>query len=205
MPTFPIACLRALSVAWGLGVLGEVTVLGEDPSQRQADVVFVATPHDVVAKMLELAKITPEDVVYDLGCGDARIVITAAKKHGCRGAGFDISADRVAESLANVRKAGLRTHVTIEQRDVFTVDLRPASVVTLYLLPEMNRKLIPQLERMKPGSRIVAHDYPIPGMKPDRALKIVSKEDGVEHLLFLWTIPLQPNGRGNHSSDESHQ
>lgn len=160
-------------------------------TKRTADVVYVATPHDVVAKMLELAKITKNDVVYDLGCGDGRIVVTAAKKFGCKGTGYDLDDDRVAETKANIKKAKVEALVDIKQEDIFTVDLSKASVITLYLLPEMNVKLIPQLDKLKPGSRIVAHDFDIRGVKPDQTIKMISREDGVEHKVFLWTVPLK--------------
>lgn len=159
--------------------------------KRTADVVYVATPHDVVAKMLELAKVTKKDVIYDLGCGDGRIVVTAAKKFGCKGVGYDLDDDRVAESRANAKRAKVEALVEIKQEDIFKVDLSQASVIALYLLPEMNVKLIPQLEKLKPGSRIVAHDFDIRGVKPDQTIKMISREDGVEHKVFLWTVPLK--------------
>ena len=155
------------------------------------EVVYVATPSDVVARMLRLANVTEEDVVYDLGCGDGRIVVRAARQHGARGVGYDINPLRVAESLRNVRRNRVEQLVTIERRDIFTVDLSPATVVTLYLLPEMNERLIPQLKELKPGSRIVAHDYEIPGVTPDRTLTMTSKVDGVPHYLYLYITPLR--------------
>ena len=171
---------------------GFVTVL---PCSRlvaqTADVVYVATPHDVVAKMLEMAKVTKDDVVYDLGCGDGRIVVTAAKKYGCKAVGYDIEAKRIKESLRNVKKAGVEKLVSIERKDIFTLDLRPASVVTLYLLPKMNVKLIPQLEKLKPGSRIVCHDFDIEGVTPDKVVRLRSKEDNVDHTIYLFTAPLK--------------
>lgn len=159
--------------------------------KRTPDVVYVPTPHDVVAKMLELAKVAKEDVVYDLGCGDGRIVVTAAKQYGCRGVGFDINPVRVKESLENVRKNGVEKLVEIKEEDIFTLDLSKASVVTLYLLPSLNVKLIPQLEKLKPGSRIVSHDFDMEGVKPDQVVTVVSKEDDVEHQVYLWTTPLK--------------
>lgn len=168
----------------------------EEPKpKRTADVVYVATPHDVVAKMLELAKIKKTDVVYDLGCGDGRIVVTAAKKFGCKGTGYDLDDDRVAETKANIKKAKVEQLVDIKQEDIFKVDLSQASVITLYLLPEMNVKLIPQLEKLKPGSRIVAHDFDIRGVTPDQTIKMISREDGVEHKVFLWTLPLKKEAK----------
>ncbi|MCZ7636457.1 MAG: methyltransferase domain-containing protein [Verrucomicrobia bacterium] len=130
---------------------------------RTPDVVFVPTPQQVVEKMLELAEVKKGDVLYDLGCGDGRIVVTAAKKYGVKAIGFDIDPKRVEESLANVKSNKVEHLVTIKQADIFTLDLREASVVTLYLLPELNVRLMPQLEKLKPGSRIVSHDFDMRG------------------------------------------
>ena len=156
------------------------------------DVVFVPTPHDVVAKMLEVAKVSKDDVVFDLGCGDGRIVATAAKKFGCKGVGFDVNPVRVKESLATVDQFNVPHLVKIEKKNIFNVDLSEASVITLYLLPGLNRKLIPQLEKMKPGSRIVSHEYNgMTGIKPDKTIEIISREDNTEHTIYLWTIPFK--------------
>jgi SAM-dependent methyltransferase len=161
-------------------------------SVKTPDVVYVPTPHDVVLKMLELAGVKKGDVVYDLGCGDGRIVVMAAKKYGCQGSGFEIEPERVRESRANVKKNHVEKLVTIRQEDIFTVDLAPASVVTLYLLPALNVKLIPQLEKLKPGSRIVSHDFDMQGVKPDKVIHLTSEEDDVEHTLYLWTVQPRP-------------
>lgn len=169
-------------------------VVGQETAtavKRTPDVVYVPTPHDVVAKMLELAQVSKTDIVYDLGCGDGRIVVSAAKQFGCRGVGFDINPVRVAESVENVRKNRVASLVQIKEADIFAQDLRPASVVTLYLLPQLNVRLIPQLEKLKPGSRIVSHDFDMEGVKPDRVVTVNSQEDGVEHHIYLWTVPLK--------------
>jgi SAM-dependent methyltransferase len=158
---------------------------------REPDVVFVPTPQNVVDKMLEMAQVTKEDLVYDLGCGDGRIVVTAAKKYGCKAKGYDIDPKRVRESLANVRDNGVEDLVTIEQKDIFTLDLSKANVVTLYLLPELNVKLIPQLEKLKDGSRIVSHDFSMEGVKPDKVVTLTSEADEYEHTVYLWTAPLK--------------
>jgi uncharacterized protein (TIGR03000 family) len=158
--------------------------------QREPDILFVPTPQNVVDKMLELTDIKKDDVVYDLGCGDGRIVVTAAKKYGCKAIGFDIDPERVETSQENVKKNGVEKLVTIEEKDVFKLDLRPASVVTLYLLPELNVKLIPQLEKLKAGSRIVSHDFDMKGVKAKKVETVKSKEDGREHKIYLWVTPL---------------
>src|SRR5262245_3050066 len=127
--------------------------------EETPDVVFVPTAHDVVAKMLETAGVKKGDVVFDLGCGDGRIVATAAKKFGCKGTGFDINPVRIKESHQTVDKFNVGHLVSIEKKNIFMVDLSEASVITLYLLPELNGRLVPQIDKMKPGSRIVSHEY----------------------------------------------
>ncbi len=158
---------------------------------RTPDVVFVPTPQEVVDKMLELAEVKKTDLVYDLGCGDGRIVVTAAKKYGCRAVGFDIDPKRIEESLENVKKNKVEKLVKIEEQDIFKLDLSPANVITLYLLPELNEKLIPQLEKLKPGSRIVSHDFRMKGVKPDKMVEMTTDDNGTEHKVFLWTTPLK--------------
>jgi SAM-dependent methyltransferase len=160
------------------------------PETRKPDVLYVATPQEVVDKMLDMAKVTKDDVVYDLGCGDGRFVVTAAKKYGCRGVGYDISPRRVRESRANVRKNGVEQLVRIEQKDIFTLDLSQADVITLFLLPSLNEKLIPQLDKLKPGSRIVSHNFGMRGVMPDETVKFTSTEDKSQHTIYLWTTPL---------------
>jgi len=163
----------------------------ETTAEREPDVIYVPAPNDVVDMMLHLARVTKEDVLYDLGCGDGRIVVAAAKKYGCKAVGFDIDPERVQESLENVKENRVNKLVTIEQKDIFTLDLRPASVITLYLLPSLNVKLIPQLEQLEPGCRIVSHDFDMRGVKPDAILTMDSEETGAEHAIYLWTTPLK--------------
>ena len=148
---------------------------------RTPDVIYVPTPQPIVDKMLELAKVKKTDVVYDLGCGDGRIVVTAAKKYGVKAFGFDIDPERVAEAKENVIKNKVEHLVTIEQKDIFTLDLSPANVVTLYLLPRLNVKLIPQLEKLKKGSRIVSHDFDMDGVKPITHLTLKPGPDERDH------------------------
>ena len=163
----------------------------DEAGGRAPDVVYVGTPSDIVTKMLELVEPKPDDVLYDLGCGDGRIVVRAAKLYGCRAIGYDINPVRVRESLDNIQRNDVEDLAIVERRDVFTVDLTPATVVTLYLLPEMNARLIPQLQQLQPGARIVAHDYGIRGVAPDKSITVESKVDGVPHYLYVYTAPLK--------------
>lgn len=157
----------------------------------EKDVPYVPTPKAVVEKMLEMAKVKKTDVVYDLGCGDGRIVCMAAKKFGCKAIGFDIDPDRIKESNANVKSYKVDKLVQIKNENIFKVDLSKASVITMYLLPEVNVKMVPQLKKLKAGSRIVSHDFDIEGYKPDQTVKMKDKE-GVEHTIYLFTAPLKP-------------
>jgi predicted RNA methylase len=185
-----IMLCAALGTCLGAG-LAVAQKPAEDPLDRAPDSVYVGTPHDVVARMLETVKVTKDDLVYDLGCGDGRILVAAATRFGCRGVGYDIDPVRVRESLENVKRHGVEKLIKIERQDIFKLDLSAANVITLYLLPEMNLRLIPQFEKLKPGSRIVAHDYGIGGMIPDKSLTMTSKVDGVEHHIYLYTVPLK--------------
>jgi precorrin-6B methylase 2/LEA14-like dessication related protein len=192
--------LDALRLGWiNLHAEKEVNILlPESPeinvegiTYNAVDVIYVPTPQDVVDKMLELAQVKQNDLVYDLGCGDGRIVVTAAKKYGCRAIGFDIDPRRVEESLQNVRKNNVEHLVEIEQKDIFTLDLSDADVITLFLLSSLNARLIPQLEKLKPGSRIVSHNFAMDAIKPDKVVTMFSNEDQFEHTIYLWTTPLK--------------
>jgi len=154
---------------------------------------FITTADAVVDKMVEVAEITAEDVVYDLGCGDGRLVITAALKHGCRGVGIDIEPDRVAEAKANVKLHGVEHLVEIREQDVFTVDLKEADVILMYLLPWMTKRLVPQFQEMPPGSRIVSHDFGIGDIKyiePDSTYQVPLEGTHETHLVHRWYTPL---------------
>lgn len=147
---------------------------------------YVPTPEDVVDRMLTLAAVTDKDVVYDLGCGDGRIVIAAAQKYGAHGVGVDIDPQRIAESQANARKAGVEHLVSFKLQDAMTVDLSKATVVTLYLLSASNLKLRPLLTRqLAPGSRIVSHAFNMGDWEP---AKVEQYEDarGITRTLYLW-------------------
>jgi predicted RNA methylase len=168
----------------------------KDDEPVKTDVVYWPTPQPVVDEMLKMAKVTKDDILYDLGCGDARIPVTAAKKYGCKAWGFDIDPARIEDSDENVKKNDVGKLVTIKKQDIFKddFDISKASVVTLYLLPELNVKLIPKLEKLKDGSRIVSHDFDMRGVKPKETKKMrATRHDGVEgeHTIYLWVTPLQ--------------
>jgi len=163
----------------------------EGITYNAVDVIFVPTPQDVIYKMLQMAQVRKDDLLYDLGCGDGRIVVTAARRYGCRAEGFDIDPRRVEESLENVQKNKVGHLVKIEQKDIFTLDLSKANVITLFLLSRLNVKLIPQLEKLRPGSRIVSHNFAMEGVKPDKVVTMFSSEDQFEHTIYLWTTPLK--------------
>jgi SAM-dependent methyltransferase len=147
---------------------------------------YVTTPQDVVDRMLELAQVGPKDVVYDLGCGDGRLVITAAKTYGARGVGVDFDLDRVRESQENARKAGVESLVEFKQQDALTVDVSAATVVTLYLLSSSNLRLRPILTRtLAPGARIVSHQFDMGDWVP-QTKETLTASDGAPHILYLW-------------------
>ncbi len=164
---------------------------GEDGS-RTVDVIYIPTPQDVVDRMLSLAAVGKGDLVYDLGCGDGRIVVTAARRFGCRAFGCDLDPRRVQESRDSVRQNHLEHLVTIAQQDIFTVDLTRADVVAFYLNPLVNRRLIPQLQTLRPGTRIISHSFPVGDMKPEKIVTMTSKADGQEHHIYLYVTPLKP-------------
>ena len=152
--------------------------------------------------MLSMADVKKTDLVYDLGCGDGRIVVTAAKKYGCHAVGFDVDPKRIQESLENVKKNQVEDLVQIKQQDIFQLDLSSANVITLYLLPDLNVKLIPQLEKLKPGSRIVSHDFDMKGVTPDKVVKVTSSNGGSEHKVYLWTTPLKKEATEEEANGE---
>jgi ribosomal protein L11 methylase PrmA len=151
---------------------------------RRPDVIYVPTPEPVVEAMLQVANVTAKDVVYDLGCGDGRIPVTAARKYGAHGVCFDIDPERIKEANANVAKNNVGNLVKVVQGDLFEQDLSGASVVTLYLLPSLNVKLMPKLmKELKPGTRIVSHAFDMGDWKPEKELDLDGRK------VYFWTIP----------------
>jgi cyclopropane fatty-acyl-phospholipid synthase-like methyltransferase len=157
---------------------------------RSPDVIFVPTPQEVVDAMLKLAKVTKNDVIYDLGSGDGRIPITAAKTYGARGVGIDIDPQRIKEATENLKTAGVGDRVKFLNQDLFTTDISEATVVTLYLLPSLNVKLIPKLNKeLKPGTRIVSHAFDMSSDGTERKPRETLNVNG--RTVYFWTIPIQ--------------
>src|SRR5690554_6240983 len=152
--------------------------------QLVLDVPYVPTPQEVVDGMLELASVNKGDVVYDLGCGDGRIVITAAKEFGATGIGVDLNPERIEEANENAREAKVQDKVTFFEGDLFKFDFSKADVLTLYLLPDVNLKLKPKIQsEMKPGSRVVSHAFDMGDWMPDKKINVDGK------TIYLWIIP----------------
>ena len=154
------------------------------PARRSPDVIFVPTPNDVVDKMLEMAKVTAKDTVYDLGCGDGRIVITAAQKYRARAVGIDIDPKRIEEANANAKAAKVTDRVRFVEADLFESDISEATVVSLYLLTRLNEKLKPKLlKELKPGTRVVSHAFDMGDWKPEATAQVAAS------TVYLWRIP----------------
>jgi SAM-dependent methyltransferase len=170
------------------GILSLASLAGAGELLGQDDffpeVPYVPTPPEVVDAMLKLAQVKATDIVYDLGCGDGRIVIAAAKKFGARGTGFDIDPERIKEASENARREGVTGRVNFVQKDLFEADLKPATVITMYLLPNVNLRLKPKLlSDLKPGTRLVSHAFDMGDWKPE-------KEDLIDgRRIYFWTIP----------------
>ena len=165
--------------------------IAESPSAPRApDVIYVPTPQDVVEDMLRLADVGKGDVLYDLGSGDGRIPVTAAKKYGVRAIGIDIDPERVKEANANARRSGVMRLVEFRHQDLFETSLHEATVVTLYLLPDLNLKLRPQLlAQLRPGARVLSHQFDMGDWKPDKTLETNGR------TVYLWVIPAHREAR----------
>jgi SAM-dependent methyltransferase len=175
--------------------LAAVSAAAQAPQPKRApDVPFVPTTDEAVQAMLKLAGVRSSDVVYDLGCGDGRIVIAAAKSFGARAVGIDINPVRIAEAKENAKKAGVENKVRFEENDLFQADFHEATVVTLFLLSSVNLKLRPKLlAELKPGTRIVSNTFDMGDWKPEKEANVGEGGDdfdmGLSHKLYLWTVP----------------
>ncbi len=196
-------------ILFSLLFLCSLVIWGETGlQQKRPEVPYVPTPEDVVAEMLKMANVGEDDILYDLGCGDGRIVITAAKEFGCRGVGIDIDPARIQESKINASNAGVTDKVEFFQMDLFDADISEATVVTLYLLSRVNLRLRPKLfQELRPGTRIVSHDFSMGEWQPERSSVLEEKVDYVpfqdtrfiddhwnKHTVYFWTIPANVSG-----------
>jgi len=181
------------SLRVGSVCLSAILLCAQQPAEKKVlDVPYEPSTPEIVAGMLKLANVTKKDVVFDLGCGDGRIVIEAARKYGARGFGIDMDPDRIAEARENARKAGVGKRVKFLNQDLFQSDIQQATVVMLYLWPHVNLRLLPKLQRdLKPGTRIVSHSHNMGDWKPEKEIQV----DG--HTLYFWTIPARATSRPN--------
>ena len=189
--------LRASSKALTAGAFALLSV-STAGNAADTSVPYVPTPQSVVDRMLEIGKVGPQDYLIDLGSGDGRIVVTAARKFGARGFGVDLNPTRIAEANANANQAKVTDKVQFFQSDLFEADLTPASVITMYLLPRVNLELRPKLLDLKPGTRIVSHDFSMGDWKPEHHEEIDAKDkyggSGGRSDIYLWIIPAKVAG-----------
>ncbi|HPL64383.1 MAG TPA: methyltransferase domain-containing protein [Syntrophales bacterium] len=179
--TFRLLTIASILCFLSFAIQLQGSIFAERPP---LDVPFVPTVDEVVKEMIRIAEVRQSDIVYDLGCGDGRIVITAAKETGCAGVGIDIDPARIQESRANAVKAGVADRVTFHEQNLFDADIRNATVVTMYLLPDVNQKIRPKLlKELKPGTRIVSHNYHLDPWKPDKVSKVGY------HTVYYWVVP----------------
>jgi SAM-dependent methyltransferase len=186
---------------WTLIFIGLAFVIGSLASlpvavgaqEKHLDVPFVPTKYPVVDEMLRITKVTKNDIVYDLGCGDGRIVVTAALKYGAHGVGIDIDPERIQESKENAAKNKVTNLVQFREGDLFQADIHDATVLTMYLLTSVNLKLRPKLLReLRPGTRLVSHNFGMDEWKPDESSEVMV--DDISHDVYLWIIPANISG-----------
>lgn len=176
--------MKAITVLYGMLMLAFMVPITMQAQQMiDKDVPYVPTKQEVVEAMLTLANVGPNDMLYDLGCGDGRIVVTAAKKFGAKAVGIDIDPERIQEARENAQKAAVENKVAFLQQDLFKADFSKASVVSLYLLPSVNIKLRPKLLQLKPGTRVVSHAFDMGDWKPDKQMAVGNS------TIYLWTVP----------------
>jgi len=180
---FLASCASTSAAPAGVPTVEAPQAAAQDAARRP-DVIYVPTPEEVVEAMLQVANVTKNDIVYDLGSGDGRIPVTAAKKYGARGVGIDIDPQRIKEANENVARNGVGDKVKILNADLFATDISEATVVTLYLLPSLNVKLMPKLmKELKPGTRIVSHAFDMGDWKPEKELDVNGRK------VYYWVIP----------------
>jgi hypothetical protein len=172
----------------GFEELDAIVTLDDDPDDKSL-APYVPTPLTIVEEMLKMAGVTAEDTVYDLGCGDGRVLIMAARKFGAKGVGVELDQERCAETAARIKELGLDGMITVKHGDLLEEDVSPATVVFLYLLPEANAKLKDRLKKaLKPGSRVVSHDFSVPGWKPVAEKTIEREEEAFDHTIFVYRM-----------------
>ncbi|SMO42213.1 class I SAM-dependent methyltransferase [Fodinibius sediminis] len=172
-------------------------------SAQDLDVPYVPTPNEVVEKMLDLAEVQSDDYVIDLGSGDGRIVIAAAKR-GASGHGIDLDPKRIAEARKNATMAEVDDKVMFKQQDIFETDFREASVITMYLLPSVNKKLRPRLlDELRPGTRLVSHSFDMGDWEPDQEVTLSSESSNRTHSIFYWVVPAKVDGSWQWSAENT--
>jgi ribosomal protein L11 methylase PrmA len=183
-----LTCVLALAFLGGCAAAPATTsATTSAPVAPKLDVIWVPTPPEVITVMLDAAKVGPNDVLYDLGCGEGEIVIAAAQKYGARAVGVDLDPERLRNARIKAASAGVANRVTFIEQDLFKTDVSPATVVTLYLLPELNERLRPTLlNTLRPGTRIVSHDFAMGDWAPERTIEVPLTRT---HRVMLWRVP----------------
>ncbi len=182
-----------------LALLLSMPLFGQLPYAASGDVPYVPTPMEVVDSMLKMGRVTSNDFVIDLGCGDGRIVVAAAEKYKARGMGYDINPERIKEAEENATKAGVNGRVRFVQKNLFEADIHEATVVTLYLLPAVNLRLKPKLlKELKPGTRIVSHSFDMGDWKPDKEADVNGRK------VYLWIVPKQVSSTQDGTTAANH-
>lgn len=191
-----LASAAALAVLLGgfMGTPQGIAARGDD-DPFIGDVPYVPTPQDVVDTMLTIAQVGPTDYVIDLGSGDGRIVVTAASKFGAQGFGVDLNPRRIAEAVENAKVAGVSDRAQFFQRNLFETDFSKATVLTMYLLPDVNIQLRPKVLDLKPGTRIVSHDFDMADWKPDHSITMRSAQTGYNDRIYYWVVPAKVAGQ----------
>lgn len=194
MPTF---IRQSYSAIYKTIVIGVFLSFSLPLSAQDLDVPYVPTPNEVVEKMLDIAQVQSDDYVIDLGSGDGRIVIAAAKR-GASGHGIDLDPERIAEARKNARKEKVDDKVLFKEQDIFETDISEASVITMYLLPSVNKKLRPELlDELQPGTRVVSHSFDMGDWEPDREVTLSSENTSRTHTIYYWVIPAKVDGGWN--------